>query len=138
MRVGIKVYLKSNNSSVIIINIQSQIEKQTLSSELKDNKTGEKNKTRVLTNSPASYKPSQNRFIRLQNNLNHILSLHKQILLLFLEMLIKKCVKSTYALLQAHKSFSHIHSNQLTAFSILYTADMPKKKKRCEVLCLPL
>lgn len=42
MRVGIKVYLKSNNSSVIIINTQSQIEKQTLSSELKDNKTGEK------------------------------------------------------------------------------------------------
>lgn len=81
-----------------MINFQSQMEKQIRSSELKGNEmggddgTGTKPKeTTVLTNSPASHKPSQNKFISLQNNLNQIPSLHKQILPLFLEALIKMC-----------------------------------------------
>lgn len=81
-----------------MINFQSQMEKQILSSELKGNEMGgdrmtgtNPKETTVLTNSPASHKPSQNRFISLQNNLNQVLSLHKQILPLFLEALIKMC-----------------------------------------------
>lgn len=97
MRGRIKVYFKSNNSLVVTINFQSQMEKQILSSELKGNEmgwggTGTKPKeTTVLTNSPASHKPSENKFISLQNNLNQVFSLHKQILPLFLEALIKMC-----------------------------------------------
>jgi len=53
-----------------MINIPSQIEKQILRSELKDHQTGEGSKTKnatVLTNRPASHRPSQNRFISLRN-----------------------------------------------------------------------
>lgn len=82
------------------LNLWSQVEKQIVNSELKDIETGpgvDKTKKQpshqptVLRNSPASQKPSQNRFISLQNNLNQVLSLHKQIILLFLEVLIKMC-----------------------------------------------
>lgn len=61
---------------------------------------------------------------------NHILSLHKQILLLFLETLRKKHVKSTYALPQFSNHFLILTQTNQLIFPICCTASTWKKKYR--------